>query len=64
MTTPAERTEAVKLAIVIATSNPFEFPRTTPEEREAVRRFLLRHLPTLGELELTHEKCPELWGKP
>ena len=27
-------------------------------------RYMLRHLPTLGELELTHDKCPELWGKP
>ena len=60
MTTPAERTEAVKIAIKwIATQSKTYTPKLNPQVR-----FMLRHLPTLGELELTHENYPELWGKP
>lgn len=60
MTTPAERTEAMKMAIKFVESQSKRLPpRLNPHIR-----YMLRHLPTIGELELTHDKCPELWGKP
>jgi hypothetical protein len=62
MTTPAERTEAVKMAATIAREIAPMLDESNPVR--AYLRFMERHLPTLGELELTHEKCPELWGKP
>ena len=63
MTTPAERTEAVKIASRIANRMAEGVPVSCCTN-QAELRFMLRHLPTLGELELTYDKCPELWGKP
>ena len=63
MTTPAERTEAVKIASSVAKRWAQGLP-LADSTSIAEWRYMLRHLPTLGELELTHEKCPELWGKP
>ncbi len=64
MTTPAERTAAVieTRRFIVSLENKQE--RTFTAEQKAALRYAFRHLPTIGELELTHAKCPELWGKP
>ena len=64
MTTPAERTEAVKLAMDLAVSLTDNKKLRIGGLNRARVVCMLRYLPTLGELALTHEKCPELWGKP
>lgn len=68
MTTKHERTRAVqRVAAGIIKLAPWLHGKT---EYVRVRRAdlialhaLLRHYPSDGELDITAEKCPELWGK-
>lgn len=61
MTTPAERTEAVKMAAQLAMQSG---AMDINNYQRRCFQYMLRHLPTIAELEQTAEACPELWGKP
>jgi len=69
MTTPVERTRAViETERAVSMLRNFTVGKT---ENVLVPRDLLRqiiqwqrHYPTPSEMLMTHDKCPELWGKP
>lgn len=67
MTIPSERTNAVnRVAMEIQELFPLLHGKSKNVlvPRDTIRRLfrLLRHYPTSYELEITAEKCPELWG--
>ena len=68
MTTKHERTKAVRaVATQIMKLAPWihgksEYVRVRRSELIELHS-LLRHYPSDGELDITAEKCPELWGK-
>ena len=69
MTIPAERTRAV-IETERAVSMLLNFTVGKADNalvpRDLLRKILLlqRHYPTPSEMLITHDKCPELWGKP
>jgi hypothetical protein len=69
MTTPAERTRAV-IETERAVSMLLNFTVGKADNalvpRDLLRKILLlqRHYPLPLEIAMTHDKCPELWGKP
>lgn len=69
LTLPYERTRAVlKLGEAVSDLMPLIHRRGehVKVEREKIVRLVrwLRHYPTEGDVALTAELCPELWGEP
>jgi len=69
MTTPAERTRAV-IEMENSVMKLTEYTTRTSKNAVVPRSLLreitgwLRHYPLPLEIAMTHDKCPELWGKP
>jgi hypothetical protein len=68
MTTKHERTKAVQnVARQIMKLAPYTHGKseyaTIRRDEIRILHSLLRHYPSDGELDITAEKCPELWGK-
>jgi len=63
MTIPHERTHALLRArdLLVALTHPSETPRVSRDVREEART-ILRHFPTLSDIEIAHKAAPGWYG--